>query len=400
MRRIFVGGARRRSLAGVSTALVGLALVQGFPVPALGQSLLAAEGLGLLVEPLDARARSLGSIGVGLTGSHLLGRDPTASAQTALSTATVTFQTSSTALTDGGTARHTRFPTISASYPYAGSVFSIYLGSFLDQDFEIRSEETIQLRGESVGARNRFTSTGSIGRASLGWSRSVREVFAVGMTVGSYVGTTERRFSLLLDTEDVGIGVEPYEIGSRLRASGLVVGAGASWNPNAFVRVSGALSWSDELVLAPAAEELSERGVYRIPLELRLGGTANLAPGFSIHSGVSYADWSDAGADLRAGGSREAVWSFGGGLEWAGLSFLGRPIPLRIGARRRALPFDSGGAPASEFVLTGGFGVNLVDAEDQPLARFEIGYERGSRTAGPIDEDVSLLAVTVRVSSG
>ncbi len=400
MTGIFAGAARKGGLVGASMLLALLFLVPGFPAPALGQSLLAAEGLGLLVEPLDARARSLGSIGVGLTGSHLLGRDPTASAQAALSTATVTFQTSGTTLTDGGTARHTRFPAISASYPYAGNVFSVYLGSFLDQEFEIRSEETLQIGGQPVDARNRFTSTGSVGRASLGWSRVVRDVLALGLTVGSYVGTTERRFSLLLDTEDVGLGVEPFEIGSRLSASGLVVEAGASWNPDPLVRVSGAVSWSDELVLKPAADELTERGVYRIPLELRLGGMANLASGFSIHGGVSYADWSDAGMDLRSGGSREAAWSFGGGVEWAGASLLGRTLPIRFGARQRALPFNSGGAPASESVLTGGFGMNLVDAEDQPLARVELGYERGSRTAGPVDEAVSILAVTVRVSSG
>ena len=400
MRGIFTGAARTGGLVGASTLFVALILLQAFPAPALGQSLLAADGLGLLVEPLDARARSLGSIGVGLTAPHLLGRDPTASAQAALSTATLTFQTSGATLTDGGTARHTRFPAISASYPFAGNVFSVYLGSFLDQEFEIRSEETLQIGGQTVGALNRFTSTGGVARASVGWSRAVREVFAVGVTVGRYTGTTERRFSLLLDTEDVGVGVEPFEVGSRFTASGLVVEAGASWNPNPLVRVSGALSWSDELVLEPPTHDLAESGAYRIPLELRLGATTNLASGFSIHGGVSYADWSDAGANLRVGESREAAWSFGGGVEWAGTSLGGRTLPLRFGARQRALPFNSAGAPASESVLTGGFGMNLVDADDQPLARIDLGYERGRRTAGPIDEDISILAVTVRVSSG
>lgn len=391
---------RAHVLPALFAGLAGLVLAQGVPSPALGQSLLAVDGLGLPVEPLDARARSLGSVGVGLTGPHLLGRDPAASSQSAISTATVTFQSSSATPTGGAAARHTRFPAISAAYPYAGNVFAVYLDSFLDQEFEIRSEETLLLGGRSVGAVHRFTSTGSIGRASLGWSRAVREAFAVGVTVGTYVGVTERRFSLLLDAEDVGTGVEPFETGSRLRASGLVAGAGASWNPGPLIRVSGALSWSDALVLSPSADGPSEEGVYRIPLEFRLGGTANLLTGFSVHAGLSYADWSDAGADLRAGESREAALSYGGGLEWAGTSLFGRPLPLRFGARQRALPFKSAGADASEFVLTGGFGLNLVDAEDQPLARLELGYERGRRTAGPIEEDVSLLAVTVRVSSG
>jgi len=154
-----------------------------------------------LAAPLDARARALGSVGVGLAGAHLLGRDPAAGALAAISTATVTFQSSSAALTDGAETRHTRFPAISASYPYAGNVFAVYLDSCLDQEFEIRSDEMLLLGGRSVGAQHRFTSTGSIGRASLGWSRAVREVFAIGLTVGTYVGVTERRVSLLLDTE-------------------------------------------------------------------------------------------------------------------------------------------------------------------------------------------------------
>ena len=400
MRRLLPSPPRAHVFPALVAGVAGLVLAQGVPSAALGQSLLAADGLGLPVEPLDARARALGSVGVGLAGAHLLGRDPAAGAQAAISTAAVTFQSSSAALTDGAAARHTRFPAISASYPYAGNVFAVYLDSFLDQEFEIRSEETLMLGGRSVGALHRFTSKGSIGRASLGWSRAVREVFAVGVTVGTYVGVTERRFSLLLDTEDVGIGVEPFESGSRLRASGLVAGAGASWDPGPLVRISGALSWSDALVLSPSTDGRSEEGVYRIPLEVRLGGTANLLTGLSVHAGLSYADWTDAGADLRAGESREAAWSYGGGLEWAGTSLFGRALPLRFGARHRALPFKSAGAAASEFVLTGGFGLNLVDAEDQPLARLELGYERGRRTAGPLEEDMSLLAVTVRVASG
>ena len=288
---------RRRAqvVPALFAGLAGLVLTQAVPSPALGQSLLAVDGLGLPVEPLDARARSLGSVGIGLTGAHLLGRDPAAGALTAISTATVTFQSASATPTDGAAARHTRFPAISASYPYAGNVFAVYLDSFLDQEFEIRSEETLLLSGRSVGALHRFTSTGSIGRASLGWSRAVLEVFAVGVTVGSYVGVTERRFSLLLDEEDVGTGVEPFETGSRLRASGLVVGAGASWNPAPLIRVSGALSWSDALVLSPSTDGRPEEGVYRIPTEFRLGGTANLLTGLSVHGGLSYADWTDVG---------------------------------------------------------------------------------------------------------
>ena len=44
-------------LPALFAGVAGLVLAQGVPSPALGQSLLAVDGLGLPVEPLDARAR-------------------------------------------------------------------------------------------------------------------------------------------------------------------------------------------------------------------------------------------------------------------------------------------------------------------------------------------------------
>ena len=390
-------GARAcRWLIGHRFLLTGLLLPSG----AAAQSLLAVEGLGILAESLDARSRALGGAGVGLSGSYLLAGDPAAGAGIAFSTATATVQTSTTTLTSGGTAGFTRFPAVAAMYPYRGNVFSIQLGSFLDQEFEIRSEGTLDLGGIGVDIEDRFTSTGSVGRVGVGWARSVFEEFALGVSFGSYVGTTERVFRRSLDPEDVGAGVEPFEVGGRLGASGVFLDVGARWDPNALVRISASVSWSDDLVLAPTGESAGEKGIYRIPLELRAGGTVGLTAGLALHLGTTYADWSDTGSDLHQGVSRAGTLSYGGGLEWMGGTFTGRTIPFRIGARHRDLPFHSGGAPASERTLSGGIGINLADLDEQPLARLELGVERGSREAGSISEDFWRTTVSIRVASG
>ena len=49
-------------------ALFGLACV---PPSLAGQSLFGSQGLGMPVEPVDARARALGTLGVGLLGPSL-----------------------------------------------------------------------------------------------------------------------------------------------------------------------------------------------------------------------------------------------------------------------------------------------------------------------------------------
>ena len=58
-------------------ALIALAL-QAPPARAAAQSLLNASGLGLPIEPLDARSRGLGGVPVGLFGASVLPTDPVA----------------------------------------------------------------------------------------------------------------------------------------------------------------------------------------------------------------------------------------------------------------------------------------------------------------------------------
>ncbi len=382
-------------------AMVLLLLLQAFvPTVAAGQSLLAADGLGIRIEPLDARSKALGGAGLGLSGSYLLEHDPAVSAGLSIPSATVTFQSSKATPVGGEISGYTRFPTLAVSYPYRGSVLFIQAGSFLDQEFEAQSVRTLDLGGEPVDAEDTFRSTGSVGRVSLGWARTVSESASVGVTVGRYVGTTERIFMRALDAEDVGPDVASFVTGGRFQASGLVVGAGATWDPSPLVRVAGSVSWSNDLTLSPANDRLEEKGRYRIPLELRGGGTVTLLPGVALHFGTTFADWTDTGGDLRGGTTRGGTWSYGGGLEWSAANLFGRALPLRIGARHRDLPFQSTGEPAFERTLSGGLGWHLVDVDTQPLARMELGIESGSREAGPLSEDFWRATVSVRVASG
>ena len=364
------------------------------------QSLFSAEGLGMPVESLDARSRALGSAGVGLSGWYLLDRDPAASAGLTIPSVTASLQSSTTTLAGGDTAGHTRFPTLAASYPYGRNVFSLQTGSFLDQEWEAQFERTLDFVGGQVGAVDAFISTGSIGRVSLGWARSLATSLSIGVTLGRHTGIVERTFTRSIEPEDVGPDVALFETATRLRASGMVVGAGITWDPLPLVRASGAFSWSDDLVLSPTSTESEEGGRYRIPVELRGGGTVTLTSTLALHLGATYANWSDTGDDLRQGMSRDATWSYGGGLEWTGGSLVGRTVPLRFGIRHRDLPFYSTDGPAFERTFSGGLGLNLLETEHQPLARLDLGLERGGREAGSTSEDYWQMVVTVRVASG
>jgi hypothetical protein len=153
-------------------------------------------------------------------------------------------------------------------------------------------------------------------------------------------------------------------------------------------------------VLTPTSDSLLDDREYRLPMELKAGATFALTPELALHLGTTYADWSDTGEDLASGSTVGGAWSYGGGLEWGGSTLLGRPFPIRVGARQLDLPFGVDGEGATERTFSVGAGVNLVDFEAQPLARMELGIDRGSREGASLSEDFWRVAFTVRVASG
>src|SRR5690606_24310439 len=73
------------------------------------------------------------------------------------------------------------------------------------------------------------------------------------------------------------------------------------------------------------------------------------------------------------------TWEVGGGLEWRGARALGRPFPLRLGARYAKLPFRVQGATPSERALALGLGSVLARDDLGPRAVVDAAIERGRR---------------------
>ncbi|MSR22765.1 MAG: hypothetical protein EXR92_04360 [Gemmatimonadetes bacterium] len=390
-----MSGVRFAVLAPLAVAFFALV---GHPRAMEGQSLLAGAGLGVPAEPLEARSRAMGGAGIGLSGWHLLAADPAAAAGLALPSVTATYQPARVTLSDGRSAGYARFPVLAALHPYGGNAFWVQFSSFLDQEWEVRSSRILIVSGVGVRANDLYRSIGGIGQVRLGWARQLSESLAVGLSVGSYVGTMERSFIRVVEPADLGSDVEPFVITGRWRASGKTAGLGIAWDPNPLVRIAGAASWSGDLVLTPFAGTIQEKGTYAIPIDLRAGGTVTLAEGLGLAVGVSYADWSETGRDLLDESTRGAAWSYGAGLEWSRVTIRGRAVPVRVGARRVDLPFLFAGEPVSEQIVSGGIGIHFLEREGVPLARLEIGIENGSRKGGAIAEDFLRTTISIRVS--
>lgn len=384
--------------------LVGLVAASlARPAPAPAQSILGAGGLGFPVEPVGARARGMGSLGVGLFGSELLPGDPAVSRDLLVPMVTATFQPTWSTYTFQGPEQDlstSRFPLVGVAYPVTalGGMATLTFASFLDQTWRVETERTVQFGTETVPVTDEFSSEGGMSALRLGWAQGVLETLDVAVSVGTYLGDVRRDFTRSFGTEAADVPIDPFREAGKWRYTGPTVVVGATWDVSDLLRVAGSLNWSGH-VSAKAVEgtEAPSRDID-IPTEYRVGASASLVPQLAVNAGFSYADWSQTSGDLVGSRTAGAVWSAGGGVEWEGPTLLGRDVPLRVGYRRSGLPFRFDGGDPTESNFAAGVGLNLLQVENLPLAVVDVAYERGSREAGSLSEDFERVTVTVRVA--
>jgi len=390
----------RRAL--VRSLFLLLALASGAGAHLSAQSLLTSNGLGLPIDPVDARVRALGSAGVGLFGTGLMQGNPAGMAGLALPVIAASFQpTWGTFQRDGeqGDLQGTRFPVMGFAYPIGGlGAFSLSYGGVLDQRYVGVRSGMFQIGGDSVAGTDRFVSRGGVSQARLGWAYRPLERLGVGIELGQYTGLLNRSFTRTFDSTAVGNDVTPFFDEEAWVYSGTSVTLGAMFDPVPIVRVGGSITFGGTLKATP--EEGTEGGVesFGMPTELRLGVSSALTNRLMATAGVRIADWTGVDPQFEADGISGSGTTLGGGLEWGGPSLLGRTWPLRVGYRRSDLPFGPAGTDPTESTVSFGFGFNLAQLEEFPLAALDVGFEQGSRTAGPLDESFWRATVSLRVS--
>lgn len=358
---------------------------------AAGQSVLAAGGLGMPIDPVDARGRSLGSVGVGLFGTGLMPGDPVGAVDLAVPTITMTLQSVWLELREGtnaSTVEGNRFPALGVSYPVSErGVVTLTYGGVLDQHWTQERPDTLHLEGNAVlPVVDRFTSDGGVSAARLGYAHRLSPRFAVGAAVGLFTGSSARLFTRTFDTLTVDVDIAAFANSGRWSYSGTILTVGALADIDDVVRAAGSFTWFGALEAEPRHGTEGVARSYDMPLEFRAGVSARLAPELSAALSLAWADWSRTGEDL-ATGSAGSTLAFGAGVEWEGATLFGKALPLRAGWRRSELPFEVFGASASESGPNLGVGLLLQErADGLPLASIDLGVERGRRSVGPVTD--------------
>lgn len=371
------------------------------PAHARAQSLLNASGLGIPIEPLDARSRGLGGVAVGLFGASVLPSDPVAAAGLAIPSVTLTLASSWVDVTEGSTqvqARGARFPALGVSYPVkTWGTATLTYGGVLDQRWEATTQHLLPLGASSARVTDRFVSDGGISALRLGFARRIAPSLALGASVGTYTGDLTRNLTRTFDSLEVGVDATESQSGGFWNYSGLTATAGAAVDLADVVRLSANVSWSGSVEAEPSDDTSGSGATFDFPLEIRAGGSGVLTPGLVATVGMTYADWSAAGEPLRES-SGERVLTVGGGVEWTQANLAGRRMPIQLGYRRGRLPFTFDGDDAVESVWSGGVGIDFVQDGDVTLAGMGLALERGSRSSASLSESFLRASLTLRVS--
>jgi hypothetical protein len=357
------------------------------------QSLFAGRGLGYAMEPLDARARGLGGVGLGLPEPSLSLVNPAGVAGLAAPALHVTVQPDQFTADFDGTevsGSTVRFPVIHVALPYRRWVATIGYSSFLDRNWAVERDTTLMVGASPIAVRDRFASHGGVARLRLGAAYAAGPRVAVGASVDVYTGSVQDTVYRLFDD----IRFEPAISASALSFRGVGYGAGVRWVPTEAFAFGASLSAGGQLEMRqPEAPTQS----FDLPVTGSLGASGRLTPTTLVALSGRWSGWSSVDGALAGEAEARDTWAVAGGIEWEAVRIGPNVVPVRLGARHGLLPFrwNEGADWANERAVTLGTGVRLAGG----AAALDAAVERGQRGGDPagISESFWRMAFSLTV---
>lgn len=383
--------------------LAGVLLLALGTSSAAAQGNLSTQGFGYAPGQLSTTAMALGGAVAELDPAS--GLNPAAAALWGTTVLFMQYEPELRTVKSAGSSSRTmtaRFPMVGIAVPLGQRLTAqVSASTFLDRTWSSSSTRQQDIGGTVVDATELFSSNGGITdfRVALAYHASSR--FQIGLAGHAFSG--ENRISIdqvFPDTvtfsgtsqrSDISYGALGASAGVLWRL-GSAVGLGAS------VRVGGDMeTQAGDTVLSRA----------KLPMRYGFGASYSGITGLALSARANFDEWSAMEPLRRAGSNMRAFdsWDYGVGADVSGPSIGRRTVALRLGARRRGLPFGVGGGSAGEQTrvtetsFSGGFGVPLGLAR----SHLDVGIARATRkpdnaaVAGGASESAYIFSFGVRV---
>jgi len=342
--------------------------------PLAAQGTLSTQGFGYHPGQIGARARATGgALGEFDPASAL---NPAALAWWDRSGLVLEYAPEFRRVTTSGaseSATLARFPLSGAALAIGSrTIFSITLSTFLDRTWETVQRGTHQFADEQIPYELEFSSAGAINDVRLAGAWTASRALRVG--IGAHVFAGSNRLNVITRFDDTLFRVIDFAQQSRISYSGTAASAGLDWRPHRTVALgaSGRLGGTLRAVRGDTTIATAD-----VPARVGVGLAYTGFTGTIIAAGGEWQNWSK----LDRLGSDQLTtfdgWDYGVGAEVRGPRWFGSEVPLRVGVRRRTLPFGAAGAEVTETSV--GFGWGFTISAGRAIADF--GISRASRTA-------------------
>ncbi len=367
---------RLRGGARAALATLAAAAVAAVPRAARAQGTLSVQGFGYPTGQLSTRA--LGTGGALAEFDPVSTLNPAALLEFGRTFAAFQYDPEIRQLTAAqASQRNTvaRFPIVSAGAPFARrrAMFALSASTLLDRTFTTEFESPSPFPDRAAPITERVESSGSIADVRLGLAYAVSRVLRVG--VSGHLVTGENRLVSGREFND-STRFEDRSDSSTVDYIGSMVTVGAELTPVRGVRLAGSYRRGGSLRTDNGDSTLTRGNAPdRAGIALRV----DRVPGAAIAVSYARTSWTRmrglGGSTLEVNDASELA----AGVEAAGPRIGETPVLLRLGARRRGLPFGVGGATIRETSFGGGAGVPLGGGR----ALADVGVQRALRS--PID---------------
>ena len=342
--------------------------------PLAAQGTLSTQGFGYHPGQISTRARATGGALGEFDATSAL--NPAALAWWERSGVTLEYAPEFRKLTTSSSSEDAtiaRFPLAGAGVAVGGrTILGITLSTFLDRTWETREQGTQQFADDEIPYELQFKSTGAINDIRLGGSWTVWPALRVG--VGAHVYSGSNRLSIFTVFDDSLGRIADFAQLARISYSGLAASGGIDWRPHRAVAVAASGRLGGTLRAVRGDTTLATAS---IPTRL---GAAVAYTGFRGTVLAASAEWNE-WSSLDGLGSDDLTtfdgWDYGFGAEVRGPRLFRSSVPLRVGVRRRTLPFGAAGSEVEESSVSFGWGFTI--AAGRAVADF--GIARASRTA-------------------